>query len=88
MSKRGLCIGGPRDGQMAVCEGRVIRAFEQAPLATSPTPLAESAITSTYDYTHYEFCGVGFFVPLDWDGDPNDLVKRLVQHYRPEVPLR
>lgn len=90
MSTSGLCIGGPRDGQMAVCEGRVMRAFEQVPMTHryATVPLEATEIERVHDYAHYEFFGVGFFVPLDWDGNPDDLVKRLVQHYRPEVLLR
>ena len=90
MRNSGLCIGGPRDGQMIECEypqlvvhaGRLMK-MERPPL---DYPVTDMTIHQfTYRLVH--MLNHGFWWPADDTPDPQMVMDALVAGYRPKAQV-
>lgn len=90
MRSAGLCIGGPRDGQMIECEypqmvvhiGR-LRALER-PAPENFFSGSRAMHVESFHYAFVPFFNHGFWIPANETPDPQRLIDALVAGYRPK----
>lgn len=87
--KEGLCIGGPRDGQLLSSRDGFIR-FRMAKFPPLGSPSMDARITSylevsTFTYRWMKLFNVGLWVDQEIAGDPEKILRAMAVGYRGRV---